>query len=486
MTMQTMIHAKRNGEYMAVKMCLPAPHYGTGSWPIHIGFLIDTSGSMEGERLMTVKQTLHAARDLFERTDKVTLVSFAAAGTMVADKQTMDDAGKEEFYRRLDAMVAHGNTNMSAGLEQLASAASRFDAIVILTDGHINGGIQGAGLVAMITGVARGAPVHLLGYGADHNRVLLRKIATQSRGSYTYIDREDTLPVAIGDIIAGVRGEVLHKAVLTVSGGWICQEVGAEGAEYNVGGVVAQRDYWAVFKKGGDTGEPGPVALRLEGQNRNGGREIYVTTTVADEASDEIQEQIYRCRVAACLTMISDKMETPHYRTRDEDRATLVALRDEINGLSEEIQGRPLMLRMKGQIEEIIAAIPEVSDLLAGSYMASPDLLARISSGGAVLSTQRGVMSQDPDAIGLAPTFSSPAQRTASEAVRSVSGALAAAASSRFPARTNAVMGPGPQVQWGMPLQGFLQRTNASVGPSPLGPSLQRTNASVGLADPAA
>jgi hypothetical protein len=439
---------------------------------------------MDGERLTTVKQTLHAARDLFESTDKVTLVSFAATGTMVADKQVMDDAGKEEFYRRLDAMVAHGNTNMSAGLEQLAAAASRFDAIVILTDGHINGGVQGAGLVAMIAGVARGAAVHLLGYGADHNRVLLRKIATQSRGSYTYIDREDTLPVAIGDIIAGVRGEVLHKAVLTVSGGWICQEVGAEGGEYNVGGVVAQRDYWAVFKKGEDTGL---VTLRLEGQNRNGGREIYVTTTVVEEASDEIQEQVYRCHVAACLTTISDKMETPHYRTRDEDRATLVALRDKINGLSEELQSRPLMLRMKGQIEEIIAAIPEVTDLLDGSYMASPELLARISSGGAVLSTQRGVMSQDPDAApGLAPTFSSPAQRTASEAVRSVSGALAAA----MPPRTNMVMGaplgPAPMGvslgRGGVPPTSWpFQRTNATPGPSPLGPSLQRVNASVGL-----
>ena len=410
----------------------------------------------------------------------MTLVSFAAAGTMVADKQVMDDAGKEEFYRRLDAMVAHGNTNMSAGLEQLAAAASLFDAIVILTDGHINGGVQGAGLVAMIAGVARGAAVHLLGYGADHNRVLLRKIATQSRGSYTYIDREDTLPVAIGDIIAGVRGEVLHKAVLTVSGGWICQEVGAEGAEYNVGGVVAQRDYWAVFKKGGDTGS---TTLRLEGQNRNGGREIYVTTTVTEEASDEVQEQVYRCRVASCLTAISDKMEEPHYRNSEEDRATLVALRDEINGLSEELQARPLMLRMKGQIEEIIAAIPEAGAVF-GSYMASPELLARISSGGAVLSTQRGVMSQDPDATGLAPTFSSPAQRTASEAVRSVSGALAAA----MPPRTNMVMGaplgPAPMGvslgRGGVPPTSWpFQRTNATVGPSPLG--LQRVNASVGL-----
>jgi hypothetical protein len=356
---------------------------------------MDVSDSMLGERLNTVKRTLHAARTLFRPTDRVTLVTFGDHGHVVADHLLLNEEGIRQFYDKVDTIGTSGCTNLSAGIETLVVTQKDgpFDAVVILTDGIVNRGITSTvGIQAMCTGFGA-APITAIGYGANHNRILLRNLALTTRGSYVYVDQEALIPIAIGDLISGIRHEVLKAARLTVPVGWTSCELGPCNPRTEaaiIGNIVSDRDYWVVFERAREP-EEGPIVLT----DATGYHEEL--TTIVQSDCHDLHEQVLRCRVTKALETLSDDLEGQLATTYGEiDR-----LHEEFAELPEAMLIRPLILRMKAQIAEALSA-----------SSASDEVMARMSSGVAYFSSQRGVTA-DPDNQ----VFSSPAQRTASAQV---------------------------------------------------------------------
>jgi hypothetical protein len=385
-----MISAIRNATYLGVKIHTDievAPR------PIHLAFLMDVSDSMIGERLQTVKRTLHAARPLFNPTDRVTLVTFGNHGYVVTDHLLLDETGIQTFYAKVDAIGTAGCTNLSAGIEALLNVRIRqqpFDAIVVLTDGLVNNGITSTkGLQTMFAGFGS-IPITAIGYGADHNRILLQNIALATRGSYVYVDSESLIPMAMGDLLSGIRREVLRGARLTVPQGWTSMELGTDSF---IGNIVSNRDYWVVYKRVREA-EDGPIVLT----DAAGYHEELRVVAVSD--CHDLQEQVLRCRVAKALASLSSVMEQS-LRVVAATYNEISQLNDEFANLAEAMLARPLIVRMKAQIAEIMESHAHHSD----------EVLARMSSGVVYLSSQRGVTSGDQ-------LFSSPCQRTASDRVQ--------------------------------------------------------------------
>jgi hypothetical protein len=353
-----------------------------GDDAIHLAFLLDRSGSMSGERLTAVKRTLHAARPLFDSQDRVTLITFAnSAMTVVAD-HVMDESGALAFYTAVDELEANGGTNMAAAFEALGPLSVRLnlDAIILLTDGQVNEGISSTqGLLTL--GLGLGSPFYTLGYGADHNRLLLKALALKSRGSYMFVDDESMLPRTLGDLMGGLRTQVFAAASLSVEGA-TCREIGGGSSSFRVGAIVPDRDYWVIF-----TGAPSSVVLR------NGDTEVATVIPVAS-ADEEVQEQILRSQVTEVLEDATTALET-----YESVPLSLAALCASMDALPDTMRGRPLIVQMRAELEAIRTAPPRPS----------AQLLARMSSGTAYLSSQRGV------SIAFQDTFSSPVQRQCSE-----------------------------------------------------------------------
>lgn len=388
----TTINAYSYNNYVAVRV--RATGVPTAGRPLRIAFLLDASDSMSGERLDAVKRTLHAARPLFTATDRVTVIAFGDSADMVSHDHVMDAGGCDTFYSAIDAIMTNGCTNLSGALETLHDARGSWDAVILLTDGHINVGVTStAGLTAMAQGIGP-MPFYTLGYGADHNRVLLRDLALNSRGSYTFVDSEEVLPVAMGEMIGGLRTEVLHDVVVTVNGSYACHEVGGGGgSSYRVGGIAADRDYWSVFVGHDDTS----VSVSAADTDP-----IHVVPEPAD--TDEVHEQILRCRVARAMAEAA--VSTERGQGRDA-RVALMALQEEIDGLSDSLKVRPLILRMRGQLAGILDELRSPAPALAA-------VSTRLQSNTVYYATQRGTQSAgDPD------LFSSPTQRVYSQDTRS-------------------------------------------------------------------
>jgi hypothetical protein len=309
---------------------------------------------------------------------------------------------------------------------------SGYDAVVILTDGQLNRGIvTEPGLLTLIQGLRTVVPVTGLGYGADHNRILLRNLALKTRGSYTYVDTDETLPVVMGDFIGGLRDVRSMDGTVSVSDGWSCMELCAE-SPYRVGAMVGDRDYWVVFTRTDARTDAPTVTFNA------GGQSVTVTASPGD-----ITEQVMRARVAKALYDTSNSAEGHHSAT----------VLDGLNALKGELEAivpkTSLYLRMLAQVNDAIsvisspprtwgmtAAIRTGGQLSAGgtgaaggggfhryglggglhvsTNSATPDALARLASSTAYYSTQRGVADDGSQ------MFSSPCQRIASTQCRTV------------------------------------------------------------------
>ena len=391
-----MITGIRTGRHMAIRI-----HVASATTrPFHVGFVVDTSGSMEGGRLASVKRTLHAAKDLFRPTDRVTLVTFNSVATIVCAAQVMDETGMASFYTAVDAIRVDGLTNLSLGLSAIATVAEAIplDGLVLLTDGQINEGIQTTtGLMDL---VARLGPIQMtaFGYGPDHSAELLNTMAVQRRGAYQYIKNDELLPLAVGDLIGGLRTEVLRSAVLTVPRGWACRELDADRVTpeiYRMGNFVANRDYWIVFAAAEDQEEPTATLTAA------GGFDCLLEMIPISDCID-LQEQVFRCRAVSVISAATASLRQG--RTITGEAAALLA---EYQDTYEALRSRPLMVGLAAQIVDVIHQ---------STQPPSPDAMARMTSGAAYYSSQRGV-SEDPTV-----SFSSPAQvRSATQTQRSYS-----------------------------------------------------------------
>lgn len=381
---------------------------------LHVGFLLDVSYSMSGERLDAVKKTLVAIAPMFRLMDFCTVVTFSSSARTVVSKLQMDEPGVGTFLAATAAIAVEGNTDLGTGITHMASLHADYDAVIILTDGEITAGVaSNEGIMALLAGF-RGRPIHTLGYGADHNRRLLNRVAINSCGTYTYVDSETTLPVSMADLLEGLRSEVLHDAGVLVSGSAATSiELNGSGGARRIGGIVPGRPYWSVFKV---DGEIEGITVTLTSTEETG-----TITVISREDNGDAQEQIFRARTAATLSLGITEMDSPG-GLRDP-----VALEAQIQALLDEMADsiRPLMLRMKGQLIDMRCALrdlppPPVVGAVGRSFgdatTMPPPALARFTSITGVLSNQRGVTryhdGEDPDQ-----TFSSPAQRSASHAV---------------------------------------------------------------------
>lgn len=432
--------------------------------PLHIGILLDNSGSMDGSRLESVKHTLRSARSLLQFGDRLTLVSFSDTAHVHLRAATLsNEADIDAAYYRIDNIHAESSTNLGAGIEALYSVATDYDAVILLTDGMVNAGITStAGLRAMAQAGGATLAFHTIGYGSDHNRTLLRELAVRSRGTYTYADSDEILPLAVGDILSGLRAEVIWGVRLQIpeACGWACQEIGAQSVlGYYVGHMMAGRDYWAVYQRRGAVGVAGGAGVLMATvEAANGERQSVSIGEGEGEgliSDQDMEDQVLRARVAAALEEITGQLEAGEQRP---DTTTLSNLQIEFLLLP----ARPLLMRLRAQVAEVLeialrmvsaaavagASRPQafmfggaptsIRQRAAGVWdNATPDtglrthLMARMSSGVACLGNQRGVYSMAPT-DGEEDTntsfFSTPTQRTASSVVRATYNPATAAA----------------------------------------------------------
>lgn len=370
--------------------------------PIHIGLVLDTSGSMEGERIKAVKKTLAVLVDKLVEGDKISVVGFSNEARVLLRSHTITADNKAATIDTVNLLEAEGGTNMECGIVGIGSSLGENmpDAVVLLTDGQVNQGIvTAAGLGSLIRSYLQAVPVYTLGYGEDHNAGLLKALASRTQGTYTYVNNELVLPESVGDLLGGLQSEVAKAATILFPQTWTCLELTPveRPGEYQIGSLIADKPTWVMFKVPAGSAVDSETTIRYKDCVSS---ELYTKSCVFDGALDvlDITEQELRCQTARTLEEIGTMLQQGAFRGA---KMKLNVMLDFLNASVS--SRRPLVIHMKAQIEEMIEDVKRME-------MGTPDrrqitaMAMRTTSLGANYSAQRGV-------TGGGAVFSSPRQR---------------------------------------------------------------------------
>ncbi len=175
-------------------------------------FVLDTSGSMAGEKIDQAKEALEFVLKHLNPEDRFNIVAFST-GVRIYDRDLRPAEDGAKAWRFIDDLRAVGGTNIDLALtEALAMAkGERPQIIIFLTDGLPTEGVTEANRI--IANVKRQASdnvrIFTFGVGDDVNTFLLDTIAQGNRGASSYVRPYESIEEKVSSFYARVSTPLL-------------------------------------------------------------------------------------------------------------------------------------------------------------------------------------------------------------------------------------------------------------------------------------
>lgn len=219
----------KEGDDAGYFMLLASPKDGLREKEIigkRVAFVMDTSGSMEGEKMEASRKALDQMLSKLGEDDLFSVINFS--GYAEAWKEKMVSASRTNvgearaWVKKLEPL---GGTNIDEAMQLAFSTASGSDKaplmIVFMTDGRPTvGDTDVASLVARTKKQRdeKNARIYVLGVGEDLNTVLLDKLSTSNGGSALYLKGTSALEGEVASFYERISHPVLADLKLTVDG----------------------------------------------------------------------------------------------------------------------------------------------------------------------------------------------------------------------------------------------------------------------------
>ena len=188
--------------------------------PVHLTFLIDTSGSMRSaDKIGLVKQSLKMLTEELEDGDTVAIATYAGSTSIVLEPTPISE--RDAIIRALERLTAGGSTAMASGMDlayRLADATyveGTVNRVIVASDGDANvGNTSHESISRQIRGYAeRGITLTTLGFGTgNYQDTMMERLANDGDGNYYYIDTEAEARRVLVDKLTGTL-EVIAKDV---------------------------------------------------------------------------------------------------------------------------------------------------------------------------------------------------------------------------------------------------------------------------------
>jgi Ca-activated chloride channel family protein len=279
---------------------------GSEPMPKDVVFVVDTSGSMAGEKMDQAKAALRYclrsldARDRFAIIDFSTEVRGFGDGLVAAEKDVL---ARAEAY--VDAMKARGGTDIHDALIRALSLAGRPGApyyVCFLTDGEPTIGVTEPGDIEKAVGAARARrpdaeDVRLFCFGlvGERNELdtgLLDRLAEANRGTREYVGPRESVEVKVSRFFDKISSPVLAGVALEIPGAEAYDLYPRPLPDLFRGGEVA---IVGRYRAGG------PRAIRVRGKVAGKPLEVVAETRLADEAAAPFLPRVFAVRKVAFL-----------------------------------------------------------------------------------------------------------------------------------------------------------------------------------------
>ncbi len=248
-------HTDDRGGFFTLMVHPPLTDANVPRKPLELVFVLDCSGSMNGEPIAQAKAAIRRALQSMQPGDTFQVIRFSNSASQLGRKPV--DATPKNVARALayvDSLQGSGGTEMIEGIRAALGFAhdeDRLRFVVFLTDGYIGNETEILAEVARLLGPSR---VFSFGVGSSVNRYLLDGMARLGRRAVAYLSLRDSA----SDVMDAFFARVSRPAMTDVTVDWGGMEV-SDVYPRKIADLFVGRP---VVLTGRFSGTAGPVRIR--------------------------------------------------------------------------------------------------------------------------------------------------------------------------------------------------------------------------------
>ena len=269
-------HATRDEEGYALITVTPPTDLAAVRLPRDLTFVLDASGSMSGRKMEQAKAAGRQLLRTLGSQDRFRIVDFSTDVRSFRDGYTVaTEENVRAGIRYLDSVDATGSTNISGALEEALRDMSRersdgrVPIVLFMTDGAATVGERDPSRIAANASRMRGdARLFSYGLGADVNIGLIEQLATEGRGTATFLRPDENVERSVELLASRLRAPILTDVRVRVEGNVRLSRMYPSGPQ----DVFAGQDLVLLARYDGS----GPANVVVTG--RSGGREVRWST----------------------------------------------------------------------------------------------------------------------------------------------------------------------------------------------------------------
>ena len=201
---------------------IPALNYKTNEIvPKEVVFLMDTSGSQQGEPLVKSKELMRRFIQGLNPNDTFTIIDFANTAQALSTTPLANTAAnRQSAIDYIEKLQANGGSELLNGIQAVmnfpATKAGMLRSIVLITDGYIGNDKEVLALVQR--SLKPGNRLYSFGVGGSVNRFLLNRLAQVGRGTSQVIRQDEPSAEAAEKFFRQINSPVLTNIQISWEG----------------------------------------------------------------------------------------------------------------------------------------------------------------------------------------------------------------------------------------------------------------------------
>ena len=204
-------------DYFSLLMVMPPAITQPQTLPRDITFVIDTSGSMQGQSIIQAKSGLITAIDKLKDTDLFNVIAFSDRfSLMFAEANIATPPARQAARQWVNQLQADGGTQMVPALTAAFAQNprnERLHQVVFITDGAVGNEAELFSLISNFAGTSR---LFTVGIGSAPNSYFMHKAAQAGRGTYEFIANPQDIAPQMNSLFAKLN----HSAAKNIQPGW--------------------------------------------------------------------------------------------------------------------------------------------------------------------------------------------------------------------------------------------------------------------------
>jgi len=328
--MQTRMRVGADGQtYIGVWIDAPQRVVARTRAPMAISLVIDTSGSMAGDKITNARM---AAASLIENAadgDILSIYGFSNTVSELAPPTVVGPQTRAGLMQRVTGLYAAGGTNLyggvQAGLARMSQAPGTHPVkrVFLISDGHANIGPSDTSSLASLAagGTEWGAQISAIGVGTSYDQQTLSAMVVRSSGRLYHLSQpqqmahilEQEMSLLSRSVAVGAYIEVVPApGVRILEGNTTGASVVDGRLRLPIGAVYAGQHREVLFRARVDTSHPGsrPLAeARLVYQHPDDQRERVERTQLRYEVTADASAAA-RSRAPRVAAMVADHEAT--------------------------------------------------------------------------------------------------------------------------------------------------------------------------------